>query len=352
MPKTISGPLATHLASEVTTIATIWRIIREDATEFYFTDHDKNIVFEGNTYLAAVGYNRTAVESRVGLAVDNLDVEGFLESTALTEGELRAGLFDFAEVRVSVVNWDDLSQGALKMRRGRFGEVKYSDDGTFSTELRGLAQAYSQQIVETYQPECRVDLGDAKCMILLTPPAVARNTAFILGQRVRAASELELIPDPTLLVPADTNANDTSINLATGTVGSEAQQQTTLSIIGAGALEFTPTITDDPSASFVSYPDISAYSIGSNEFTIEAHVRLKALTSASGDPNLHVVASQYTHAGDERAWFLRINTTTNELQFFLSDDGTFVSPALTIVGAFTWVAATNYHIAVTRDATT
>lgn len=188
MPKTISGALATHLGLEVTSLATIWKVTREDTTAFFFTDHDKNIVFSGDTYLAAVGYNRTSIESRVGLAVDNLDVSGFLDSSAITETDLRAGLYDFADVRVSIVNWKDLSQGELKMRRGRFGEVKYSDDGTFSTELRGMSQAYSQRLVELYQPECRVDLGSAKCGIVLFPTEVARNTAYIVGDKVRASN--------------------------------------------------------------------------------------------------------------------------------------------------------------------
>ena len=87
MPKTISGALASHLALEVTSLASIWRIVREDNTTLFFTDHDKDIVFEGDTYIAAIGYNRTTIESRVGLSVDNLDVEGFLDSTALAEGD-------------------------------------------------------------------------------------------------------------------------------------------------------------------------------------------------------------------------------------------------------------------------
>lgn len=179
MPKTISSALDTHLSQEVTTLSTLWRITRSDAQKFFFTDHDVDIPFEGNTYEAAVGYNRTSVENRVGLAVDNLDVSGFLDSSALTENDLRAGLFDFAEVRVSVVNWNDLSQGALKLRRGRLGEVIFSDSGFFQTELRGLTQAYSQEIVELYDPECRADLGDARCRVPITPASGAAATDHI-----------------------------------------------------------------------------------------------------------------------------------------------------------------------------
>ena len=214
MPKTITSALATHLGLEETTLATIWRLTRTDGVEFFFTDHDVSIPFEGNTYEAAVGYNRTAVANQVGLSVDNLDVEGFLDSTALTDYDLRAGLFDFAEVRVSVVNWADLSQGELRVRRGRLGEIIYADSGVFHTELRGLTQAYSQQIVELYQPECRADLGDSRCKIAIKPSNVLRLTAYAAGDYVRVPTA---VPVVSIVNPSfELDALGTSVASITG----------------------------------------------------------------------------------------------------------------------------------------
>jgi len=178
MPKTISAGLEAHLAQESTTLCTIWRITRTDGQEFFFTDHDRDLEFppsSGMIYESAVGYNRTAVANAVGLSVDNLDVQGFFQSGAITEDELRAGLFDYAEVRVSEVNWSNLSQGAMKLRRGRFGEVTYADSGLFQTELRGLTQAFSQTVGELFQSECRADVGDTKCKIAIHPTLLTRN---------------------------------------------------------------------------------------------------------------------------------------------------------------------------------
>ena len=89
----------------------------------------------------------------------DLDVDGVFDAATITEEALRAGLFDHAEVRVFLVNWADLSMGALKMRRGWFGEVILTQSGAFRTELRGLAQALQQKLGEIYSPECRADLG-------------------------------------------------------------------------------------------------------------------------------------------------------------------------------------------------
>jgi hypothetical protein len=191
MPKTITAGLETHIAQEVTTLASLWHVIRADGQEFFFTDHDADIVFEGDTYEASVGYNRTAVANQVGLSVDNLDVSGFLDSSALTDSDLRAGLYDHAEVSISLVNYADLTQGKLQLRRGRFGEVTYSDSGTFNTELRGLSQAYSQSIGEVYTATCRADLGDSRCKIPILPDVVLRSTVYVAGDFVRASGDLD-----------------------------------------------------------------------------------------------------------------------------------------------------------------
>jgi uncharacterized phage protein (TIGR02218 family) len=186
--KSVSAALAAHLAGPVTTLATCWRITRRDGREFFFTDHDRDLVFEGEVYKASSGYSRTAIANDASLGVDNLDVEGVFDNEAITEQELRAGLFDQAEVRIFLVNWADPSMGALRMRRGWFGEVVLTEQGVFRTELRGLAQALSQRIGELYSPECRADLGDHRCKVPIHPPVVARATAYALGHHVRVAT--------------------------------------------------------------------------------------------------------------------------------------------------------------------
>jgi len=183
--KTISAGLQTHLNGVTTTIATLWRVIRKDTTEFFFTDHDKDIIFDGDTYVARSGYTRTAIATDVSLAVDNLDIEGIFDSAEITETDIRAGKFDFAEIFVSIINWNNVADGVIKMRKGHFGEITLTKQGVFRTELRGLSQQLSQTIVELYQPECRADLGDSRCKVPIDP-ALRQNTfAYIIGDFIR-----------------------------------------------------------------------------------------------------------------------------------------------------------------------
>lgn len=193
MARQISTQLKAHLAQEVTSLCTCWEIVRRDGVTFRFTDLDRDLLLFGDTYLASVGYSRTAISSDASFGVDNLDLEGIFDDDSITEEDLRAGLFDFAEVRVFMVNYEDVTQGILRLRRGYLGEVQVTPQGTFRAELRGMAQRLSQRIGEVYTAECRADLGDRRCKIPIQPPVVQREAAYRVGDYVRVATGAEII---------------------------------------------------------------------------------------------------------------------------------------------------------------
>jgi len=170
MPLTLSAAFQTHLDGTLTTLTSLWKVTRVDGTVLYFTDHDEQITFDGNDYIVGVGYDRSAVEDKGDLSVDNMDVSGILETTAIDREDIRGGLYDGAEVLISIVNYKDLTQGALVRRRGWFGALKQNNLGQFNTELRGMAEAFSETLVKTYTPACPVDLGSTACGIPLTTP--------------------------------------------------------------------------------------------------------------------------------------------------------------------------------------
>lgn len=191
--KHLSSALSTHLQQEVTTLATCWRITRRDGTVLGFTDHDQNIVVDGITYLAATGFTPTAISSSSALNVDNLDVEGMLDSAAISEADLMAGLYDFAEIMIFQVNYAGPNTGQLLLRTGWLGEVAIRE-GRFIAEVRGLTQRLGHRIGELYSPSCRAAFGDTRCKVNLAALTVtgtvdgsaARNT-FQDAARVEAA---------------------------------------------------------------------------------------------------------------------------------------------------------------------
>jgi uncharacterized phage protein (TIGR02218 family) len=160
--KSVSSNLATHLAGEVLSLATCWKVTRQDGQVFGFTDHDRDLVISGVTYVSATGYSGSAVQSTADLSVDNLEVHGFLDSASITEDDLLAGVWDHAQIVIFRVNYQSVADGVVYMRKGWIGEVR-SGRASFTAELRGLAQKLSQTIGEVYTPSCRADLFDARC---------------------------------------------------------------------------------------------------------------------------------------------------------------------------------------------
>ncbi len=179
--KSASLALAAHLAGEVTTLATCWRLERADGWVRGFTDHDRELVVDGLTYVASTGFLPSAIKTASDLSVDNLDVDGFLDDAALRAEDLIAGLFDGARIEVFIVNWADLGQGRLLLRKGFLGEIKRADQ-RFSAEIRGLSNRLQQTAGKLYSRLCRVDLGSSECSVALGP----RTDTYAVTQVIAA----------------------------------------------------------------------------------------------------------------------------------------------------------------------
>jgi uncharacterized phage protein (TIGR02218 family) len=179
--KPTSTALAAHLAGEVTTLATCWRLERADGWVRGFTDHDRELIVDGLTYVASTGFLPSAIKTASDLSVDNLDVDGFLDDAALKGEDMMAGLFDGARIEVFLVNWADLGQGRLLLRKGFLGEIKRADQ-RFSAEIRGLSNRLQQTAGNLYSRLCRVDLGSPQCGVALGP----RTDTYAVTQVIAA----------------------------------------------------------------------------------------------------------------------------------------------------------------------
>jgi hypothetical protein len=187
MSKAISTALKTHLAGAVTTLATCWQIIRLDGAVFSFTSCDRDLVIEGTTYSSIIGFSRTAIISGSTGQVDNLEVIGMFAEGGVTEQDMKNGLFYWATIYVFIVNWADLTQGILRMRRGWLGETTRLPNGTFKAELRGLTQALVQETGNVISPLCRADLGDRKCQVPILPGSWTATTPKAAGDWISPA---------------------------------------------------------------------------------------------------------------------------------------------------------------------
>lgn len=160
--KTLPGNIGTHILNDVTTLATLWLVTRVDTTKLGFTDHVDEIDLNGVIYEPQSGFTRSAIVTDQQLSVDNLDVEGILDSEQIVAADVRAGKYDYAEIIVSMVDYNNPTDGELVLRKGKFGTITIKED-VFVAEIRGITQNYSQNIIEVSQPKCRYDLFDSRC---------------------------------------------------------------------------------------------------------------------------------------------------------------------------------------------
>jgi len=171
-----------HAALGSTTLATCWKATLTNGTVVTATSHDRNIIFDGRTYLSAAAYTPSDVESSTDLAPDNVELEGLLASPAITDADIHSGVWDFAAVEIFQVNYRDLTMGRDRVREGRLGEVK-GGRAMFRAELRGLTQAYSRRIVRLIQKECDADLGDSRCKVTIASFTVTGTIDSVASRR-------------------------------------------------------------------------------------------------------------------------------------------------------------------------
>ena len=188
--KGISIALKAHMAQEVTTLATLWKITRKDATVYGFTDHTSNITYGGLEYVSAIGYAPSAVKTSAGLNVDNLEINAFFNSASITEVDLLAGLWDFAQIEIIRVNYNDLTMLHEWIRKGKIGNVK-AGKAAFNAEMRGMTQALQQSIGRIYSASCDANLGDERCgvtigMYTVTGAVTTATSAKVFTDSARA----------------------------------------------------------------------------------------------------------------------------------------------------------------------
>ncbi|MBL4918288.1 DUF2163 domain-containing protein [Szabonella alba] len=170
--------LHAHLAQGITTTCHAWAIRRKDGTVYGFTDHDRDLEFDGIVFQAGTGLTARALQQTSGLAVDNSEAMGALSDLSLTEADLMAGRFDGADLSVWQVNWADPSQRVLRFR-GMIGEIQRAG-GAFRAELRGLAELLNQPQGRSYQRGCAAILGDAACRVDLSRPGLSYDVPVIV----------------------------------------------------------------------------------------------------------------------------------------------------------------------------
>jgi len=168
--------LADHMATGTTTVARAWALVRADGETLGFTDHDRDLAFNGVTFRAEAGLTARALEQVTGLAVDNSEAVGALRDAGLTEADIMGGRYDGASLTIWEVNWQDVSQHRV-LFRGSLGEITRVGEA-FRAELRGLSEALGEQGGRVYHAACSAFLGDSACRFDTSAPGFSAQVAL------------------------------------------------------------------------------------------------------------------------------------------------------------------------------
>jgi|WetSurSiteA1Bulk_404760.scaffolds.fasta_scaffold12247_2 hypothetical protein len=160
--KTFSAALLNSYTKTVSTITTCIKMIRIDGTTYTFTNLDKDLVIDGETYISSYSFNPTSYTSALGLQIENMEIEGAVDSLNINDFDILKQKFFGAEVWLFSIDYKNISGGKDKILYGTVGEIEVTDK-TFKMEIKGISKRYNNLYSSYYGKICRARFGDVKC---------------------------------------------------------------------------------------------------------------------------------------------------------------------------------------------
>jgi len=164
----------TWFTTELETVATFWRVLRNDGVTLGFTSHDTDMWFDGILHRASPGMVPSSIKRSADFDPDSAEVEGALSHESISASDLSAGRFDTAQVRIGVVDWE--TGEAEILYRGAIGSV-LEQDGGFSAELISRKAEFLRDPIPRTSPSCRAAFCGSGCDL----PAIKHTHEGVLA---------------------------------------------------------------------------------------------------------------------------------------------------------------------------
>lgn len=168
MGRLIPSQLQDHLDGPATTTTELLKImpVAEGYSPYGVTYGNKDIVYDDGSgellYSASIGMQATSISFGGGMAVDNSESTSLMPEfdVPISEADIRAGVYDYAEFSLYIVNYEDLSQGHVTLIEGTLGQISIDASGfSFVNEMRGLSAQLKQSVCEKDSLPCRAIYG-------------------------------------------------------------------------------------------------------------------------------------------------------------------------------------------------
>ena len=147
-------------STELETVATYWRLMRQDGVTQGFTTHDADLWFDGVMHRTAPGMVPASIRRSASFEPDSAEVQGAITHDAIASSDLAAGRYDGATVIVGLVDWQSLERQPIYC--GTMGSVT-EEAGNFTAELQSRKADLQRDPVPRTSPSCRADFCGMGC---------------------------------------------------------------------------------------------------------------------------------------------------------------------------------------------
>ena len=166
------------------------RIVPVTGSPIYLTDHPRDLVMSGHTYLSTAGYQFTGQSATAGFSPASVDIEGIAGASGLSRAAVGSGLFDGARCYVFATSWAAPVEDQEPVVAGIFGKATLLDH-RFQIGGVSLIDALNQTVGQTYGAQCpKLFCGTeyAGCGVSLAANTVTGTLTSVTSASVFTAS--------------------------------------------------------------------------------------------------------------------------------------------------------------------
>jgi hypothetical protein len=129
------------------------RIVPVTGITVYMTDHPRDLVMSGHTYISTSGYQFTGYDSRADFSPASIDIEGIAGVAGISRAAVASGVFDGARCYVFATTWTSPVEDQEPIVSGVFGKTTLLDD-RFQIGGVSLIDALNQSVGQIYGAAC------------------------------------------------------------------------------------------------------------------------------------------------------------------------------------------------------
>lgn len=169
MPRVVSATMAQSYASETSTRTWLMRVdpVTPGYASFGASGLDRPVSYNDGSslivYSPILGFQPSTLVAGADLSIDNAESKNLLPEYdfPISEADIIAGVYDFAEFTVYEVDYENLVTGSgTILAHGTLGRFKVVDYGlSFVEELRGLSDQLKQSVCQKDSLGCRAIFG-------------------------------------------------------------------------------------------------------------------------------------------------------------------------------------------------